>query len=57
MQANVFESVSAGFGFGLNAKPATVSDFGAVPLVSAVSEACTMSWWHFLCESGMRNEQ
>lgn len=43
----VFESVSAGFGFGLNAKPTTVSDFGAVPLVSAVSETCIMCWWHF----------
>lgn len=49
--------VIAGFGFGLSAKPTPVSDFGDVPLVSAVSETCTTCWWHFLCGSGMRNEK
>lgn len=53
----VSAGVSAGFRFDVNAKPSTVSDFGAVPLVSAASETCTTCWWHFLCKSGMRNEQ
>lgn len=42
----VCESVLLGLGL-VNAKPTPVSDFGVVPLVSAVSETCTTCWWHF----------